>query len=88
MAQNANSSSVEPKNRMATTLLASILGSFGIHQFYLGNTGSGIARILITATIIGWPVSYLFGLIEAVKYVTMTDENFHHIYVEGDKSWF
>lgn len=76
------------KDRMTAALLAFILGSFGVHQFYLGNTGSGIARILITMTLIGWIVAETFGVIESITYITKTDEEFQQIYVDGNKSWF
>ncbi len=38
----------EQKSRLAAALLAILLGSLGIHNFYLGYVGKGIAQILLT----------------------------------------
>ena len=37
-----------PKNRVVYILLALFLGSFGIHNFYAGYIGRGLAQLLIT----------------------------------------
>jgi len=37
-----------PKSRMAYVLLGLFLGGFGIHNFYAGYVGRGIAQLLIT----------------------------------------
>ncbi len=37
-----------PKSRLAYILLAVFLGSLGIHNFYAGYTGRGIAQLLIS----------------------------------------
>lgn len=36
------------KSRIAAALLAFLFGVFGVHSFYLGNTGKGVAQLLIT----------------------------------------
>ncbi|MFN8126834.1 MAG: TM2 domain-containing protein [Candidatus Nanopelagicales bacterium] len=36
---------VSPKSRLAAALLAWFLGIFGIHRFYVGKVGTGIAMI-------------------------------------------
>jgi TM2 domain-containing membrane protein YozV len=41
-----------PKSKLTAALLAFFLGSFGVHRFYLGHVGSGIA--LIGLTILGF----------------------------------
>ncbi|NJL01840.1 MAG: TM2 domain-containing protein [Spirulinaceae cyanobacterium RM2_2_10] len=35
-----------PKSKIAAALLCFFLGVFGIHRFYLGYTGLGIAQLL------------------------------------------
>lgn len=35
------------KSRIAAALLAFMAGYFGVHNFYLGNTGKGVAQLLI-----------------------------------------
>jgi TM2 domain-containing membrane protein YozV len=37
---------ISPKSRLVTTLLAFFLGVIGVHRFYLGKIGTGIAMIL------------------------------------------
>lgn len=43
-----NSASVPGKSRIAAGLLGIFLGSFGVHNFYLGRTGRAVAQLLIT----------------------------------------
>lgn len=49
------------KTRTAFVLLALFLGFFGIHNFYAGYTGRGIAQLLI-GVLIGWLVYPLIPL--------------------------
>lgn len=36
----------EPKAWMTTLLLCVFAGMFGVHRFYVGKTGSGVAQLL------------------------------------------
>lgn len=56
-----------PKSRVAYVLLAIFLGGLGIHNFYAGRTGCGVAQLLITLMSCGWGgiVSGLWALVEA-----------------------
>ena len=53
--------SVSPKSRLATLLFAIFLGGFGVHSFFVGKVGIGIAQIAITVLSFGtlfwiWPL--------------------------------
>ncbi len=67
-------------------LLAILLGGFGIHQFYMGNTKSGILHLVITFVTCGF--GSIIALIEGIKYLSMTDEEFNYTYVQNKKDWF
>lgn len=46
-----------PKSRLAAALLAFFLGGFGVHRFYVGKIGTGIAIILTIGGFFGiWPL--------------------------------
>jgi len=46
-----------PKSRLAAALLAFFLGAFGIHRFYVGKIGTGIAIIVTFGGFFGiWPL--------------------------------
>ena len=88
MSQNTDQPVAKPKDRITAALLALFVGGLGVHQFYLGNTGTGVIRLLMTLSIIGLPFSALFSFIEFIIYITKSDEEFQQIYVVGNKSWF
>lgn len=52
----------QPKSMVAAALLAFFLGGLGIHNFYLGYSGKGIAQLLLT--LIGW-VFFMIGPVVA-----------------------
>jgi len=60
------------KSKIAAGLLGIFLGAFGVHNFYLGNTGKAVAQLLIsvlscfTLAI----VSEIWGLIEGIMILT------------------
>ncbi|MCU0277965.1 MAG: TM2 domain-containing protein [Candidatus Nanopelagicales bacterium] len=46
-----------PKSRLAAALLAFFLGALGVHRFYVGKIGTGIAIILTLGGFFGiWPL--------------------------------
>jgi TM2 domain-containing membrane protein YozV len=65
------------KNRVAAALLAILLGSLGVHKFYLGQVGMGILYLLFFWT----AIPGLVGLIEGIVLLTMSDEQF--VYKHG-----
>ena len=50
------------KSRLVAGLLGIFLGGFGVHRFYLGWTGIGIAQIVVTILTCG--LGALWGLVE------------------------
>lgn len=60
------------KSRIVAALLAFFLGTFGIHKFYLGQTGWGILYLLFCWTFIPTLVS----LIEGCLYLLSTERQF------------
>ena len=51
-------------------LLAFFVGVFGVHRFYVGKTGSGIAMLVLTITIVGIFISAIWALIDWIVIVT------------------
>ena len=49
--------SARPKERIIYIVLAILLGSFGVHNFYAGYTKTAVTQLLITV-VLGW----IFGL--------------------------
>jgi TM2 domain-containing membrane protein YozV len=45
-------------------LLAFFVGAFGVHRFYVGKTGTGIAMLVLTLTVIGSLVSVVWATID------------------------
>ena len=58
----------EAKSKMVAGLLGIFLGSFGVHNFYLGYTGKAVAQLLITLLTCGCGacISSVWGLIEGI----------------------
>lgn len=52
------------KSKLTAGLLGIFLGAWGVHNFYLGNTGRAIAQIVVTLVTCG--VGSLWGLIEGI----------------------
>lgn len=64
------------RNKYVAALLAFVLGPFGIHRFYLGRTGSGIAMLVLTCTLVGLIISAPWALIDMIRYLVMSDREF------------
>src|SRR5690606_37773100 len=89
------------EKKLAAGNFAIILGALGIHKFYLGYTSEGITLLLSTLIILPlptlitcgigsafYPVVFIVPLIEAIIYLTMSDEQFDRTYIHGRKPWF
>ncbi|MDB5697151.1 MAG: hypothetical protein JWN21_2694 [Sphingomonas bacterium] len=64
------------RNKLVAALLAFFIGIFGVHRFYLGRTGSGIAMLVLTCTIVGMLISGPWAFIDMIRYLIMSDEEF------------
>ncbi|ASQ90730.1 hypothetical protein CHL67_07140 [Prosthecochloris sp. GSB1] len=67
------------KSKLAAALFALFLGGFGIHKFYLGQTGWGIVYLVFCWTFI----PALVGFIEGILYLVMNDNDFIRKYGGG-----
>lgn len=58
------------KSRIIAGILGLLLGGLGVHNFYLGNTGRGIAQIIVSIfTVIGGSI---WGIVEGILILTGT----------------
>lgn len=79
---------------MAAGILGILLGSLGIHKFYLGYSKEGLIMILVSVlgsifTLgIAAGVMGIIGLVEGIVYLTKTDDEFYRTYELGQKTWF
>jgi TM2 domain-containing membrane protein YozV len=91
-------SSPQDNKKIAAGILAILLGSLGVHKFFLGYTTEGI--ILLGMTILGLATTCIFigvfilwipgliGLIEGIIYFTKSDEEFYQTYQVNKRGWF
>lgn len=56
------------KSKIVAGILGILLGSIGVHNFYLGNTGKAVTQLLITVISLGMlsVISAVWGLIEGI----------------------
>jgi TM2 domain-containing membrane protein YozV len=80
----------QESKRMVAGILAILLGSFGVHKFYLGMTTPGIILLCITLLTCGAgaAISGVIGLIEGIIYLTKSDADFIQTYQVEKKQWF
>lgn len=60
------------KSKVTAGVLGILLGSLGIHNFYLGYTGKGVAQLLLTVATcgVGGIISEIWGFIEGIMILT------------------
>lgn len=82
------------KNKTVAGILAILVGSYGIHKFYMGDLKNGVMRLIISLTMIGFVVTCPLSIYEGIKYLTMDDRKFYWDYDVKDglynrerKSW-
>jgi TM2 domain-containing membrane protein YozV len=73
------------EKKVVAGILGILLGSLGIHKFYLGYTKEGVIQILLSLLC---GLGGLIGLIEGIMYLTKSDEEFVATYITGKKGWF
>ena len=58
----------QQKSKLAAGLFGIFLGAFGVHRFYLGYIGIGLAQLLLTvlSSFILSPIIWVWGLIEGI----------------------
>lgn len=69
------------KSKIVAGVLALLLGSLGIHKFYLGKIGSGILYLCFCWT----GIPSIIAFIEGIVYLCSNDENFqlkHHVRIQ------
>jgi TM2 domain-containing membrane protein YozV len=82
------------KDKWVAAVLAFLLGWCGIHKFYLGYKNEGIAMLVIgivgaICTLgLGTFVIGVIAIIEAVRYLILTQEDFEQRYVINRRGWF
>ncbi len=70
--KNHQNLGMEQKSKIAAGILGILVGSFGIHNFYLGYTGKAVAQLLLTLVTCGMGsvVSGIWGLVEGIMILT------------------
>jgi TM2 domain-containing membrane protein YozV len=80
-----DASGPEGKSRGVAALLAILLGSFGVHYFYLGKVMAGVLTIVLSLVTCGiWPV---IVLIQGILMFCMTNDEFQRKYVQTNSSF-
>jgi TM2 domain-containing membrane protein YozV len=70
------------KSRKTAAFLALFLGAFGVHRFYLGQTGLGIFYFFANffTPLLKLPLGFILGMIDAMSFFFMSDEEFDRKY--------
>jgi len=74
------------KNKVVAAILAIFTGVIGGHKLYLRDIGGFMSFIFIlifTTQLFNFPLTLLFGVFEAFKLLSMTDEQFDKLYNKG-----
>lgn len=68
------------KDKTVAGILAILLGCFGVHHFYLGNTGRGVLYLLLCWT----GIPSVLGIVDGIMYLTKPEDVFQRCYL----NWF
>jgi TM2 domain-containing membrane protein YozV len=83
-AASAPASEANDRNKYVAAILAFLLGPLGIHRFYLGRTGSGLAMLILTCTVAGLFLTVPWAFIDMIRYLIMSDREFAARYARAD----
>ena len=72
------------RNKYVAAAIAFLVGPLGIHRFYLGRVGSGVAMLILSCTIIGLLVSVPWAFVDTIRYLVMSDREFAARYPRYD----
>lgn len=78
------------KSRGVAGLLAILLGTLGVHYFYLGKIAMGIVFLLVTLCscyILG-AVTAIISIIQGIMMLTMSQDEFERRFVMPEHPWF
>lgn len=64
------------RNRLVAALIAFLIGTLGVHRFYLGRTGSGIVMLVLSITVFGLFLTVPWAFIDMIRYLVMSDAEF------------
>lgn len=67
------------KEKNVAGILALFLGGFGVHRFYLGQTGLGVFYLIFC----WFPIMWVVGLIDAIAFFSMDQDKFDKKYNEA-----
>ena len=71
------------KSKGVAAGLALVGGMFGLHKFYLNETGSGIFYLVLTWILFGtfrFPITAFLGIMDGLKLLSMSEEKFDRKY--------
>lgn len=78
-------------NRVTVGICAILLGALGVHKFILGYNQAGIIMVLVSVVGLffgGALVMSVIGIIEGVKYLSMSDLQFREVHGKLQRPWF
>jgi TM2 domain-containing membrane protein YozV len=64
------------RSKILAALLAFFFGTLGLHRFYAGRVGSGLAMLLLTCTMVGLVVSFPWAVIDTIRLLVMDERDF------------
>ncbi|TAE69505.1 MAG: NINE protein [Bacteroidetes bacterium] len=68
------------KDKIVAALLSWFLGLFGVHKFYLGQTGAGIGYLIATCTIVGMLFTGIASIVDFFSLLLMSKQDFDRKY--------